>query len=323
MNATTPDIPLLDVDQWRTGSATARQRLAHRLDQALQDSGFLLVEGHGIDPGLTADIRVAAAQFFRLPEQDKAAYRTHVGGRGWIPAGGEANAFYGQTPDATRADLKESLTFGRSFATGDPTVDDVWFTPNVWPTAASPGLEALCEDYTAQVRALYVDLQQLCATALGLPEHWFTDRSASAPHTFNINRYPPREQTGVPLDGQFRVGPHTDWGVLTVLDRQPGYGGLQVQTRDGQWADAPFEAGAFTINVGDLLARWTGDRWRSTRHRVLPPPAEAPSEELISLIVFLEADPDAVISPLRDGSDYEPVTAGEYLLARADAATVS
>jgi isopenicillin N synthase-like dioxygenase len=76
------------------------------------------------------------------------------------------------------------------------------------------------------------------------------------------------------------------------------------------------------VNVADLLSRWTGERWRSTRHRVLPPSPEAPDEELISLIVFLEADVDTVIRPIAGAADFAPIVAGEYLLERAAAATV-
>ena len=94
------------------------------------------------------------------------------------------------------------------------------------------------------------------------------------PQTFNINRYPPLSATGPAKEGQYRVAPHTDWGILTILDRQPGYGGLQVQALVGTWAASPYVPGAFTVNVADLLSRWTGGRWRSTRHRVLPPPEQ-------------------------------------------------
>ena len=317
----TPDIPLLDISRWRTGSAAQRRALAQRMDAALRQSGFLLVEGHGVADGLMSDIRASASRFFALPDAAKQPYSTPVGGRGWIRQGAEANAFYGQTADPVRADLKESLTMGRTFVSGDPAVDAEWFRPNVWP-AECPELEASCEQFAGQVRQLYYELLGLCAVALELPETWFSDRAQRAPHTFNINRYPPRTETGAPLDGQFRVAPHTDWGILTILDRQPGYGGLQIQLTDGTWADAPYAPGAFTVNVADLLARWTGDQWRSTRHRVLPPPAEAPAEELISLIMFLEADPDTLIEPLRPGTSYQPVRAGEYLTERTLAATV-
>lgn len=316
-----PDIPLLDVSQWRQGGDRQRSGLAARMDSALRNSGFLMIEGHGIDPGLRERIRARAREFFRLPPDRKARYACPVGGRGWIPPGGEANAFYGQDADPERADMKESITIGRNFRTGDRGVDREWFQPNVWP-AECPELEPLCELFTQQARELYYDLLRLSAVALGLPEDTFAAQVRRGPHTFNINRYPPLSVTGAAKPGQFRVAPHTDWGILTILDRQPGYGGLQIQTLDGHWADAPYVPEAFTVNVADLLSRWTGGRWRSTRHRVLPPPPEDPDEELISLIVFLEAEVDTVITPVTGNRDLEPVVAGEWLAGRAAAATV-
>ncbi len=109
--------------------------------------------------------------------------------------------------------------------------------------------------------------------------------------TFNINRYPPLTEVGQPADGQFRIGPHTDFGTVTVLDREPGAGGLQVFVTaaddpdgPGVWQDAPYDPDALTVNIGDLLAHWTGLRWSSGRHRVLPPQAAHPDEELMSLV---------------------------------------
>jgi isopenicillin N synthase-like dioxygenase len=318
---TTPDIPLLDISLWREGSPSQRERLAARMDEALQQSGFLLLENHGVPATLRERIRAEARRFFVLPHERKARYATAVAGRGWIPQGGEANAFYGEAADPDRADMKESLTIGRNFRTGDAETDQAWFAPNVWPEEC-PGLEGLCEQFTGQVRDLYYDLLRMSATALGMAEGWFVEHTRGGPHTFNINRYPPLTATGEPKQGQFRVAPHTDWGILTILDRQPGYGGLQIQTPEGTWADAPYVEDAFTVNVADLMSRWTGERWRSTRHRVLPPPREAPDEELISLIVFLEAEVDTVIRPVAGDKDLEPVVAGEWLRAREAAATV-
>ena len=318
---TTPDIPLLDISVWREGAPSQRERLAARMDDALRQSGFLMLENHGIEAGLRDQIRAAARAFFALPNERKARYATPVAGRGWIPQGGEANAFYGEVADPDRADMKESLTIGRNFRTGDEETDNAWFAPNVWPEEC-PALEGLCEQFTTQVRELYYDLLRMSAMALGLARDYFVEHTRRAPHTFNINRYPPLSATGPAKEGQFRVAPHTDWGILTILDRQPGYGGLQIQTRDGAWADAPYVADALTVNVADLLSRWTGERWRSTRHRVLPPPPQAPDEELISLIVFLEAEVDTVIRPVAGNRDLKPVVAGEWLRTREAAATV-
>ncbi|HEY3878052.1 MAG TPA: 2-oxoglutarate and iron-dependent oxygenase domain-containing protein [Trebonia sp.] len=318
---TTPDIPLLDISVWRDGTADQRTRLAARMDQALRQSGFLLIENHGVPAALRERIRAEARTFFALPGERKRRYATPVGGRGWIPQGGEANAFYGETADPARADLKESLTNGRDFLTGDAAVDQQWFAPNVWP-AETPELRILGCEFTEQVRGLYYDLLRMGAVALGLDEDFFAGHVRRGPQTFNINRYPPLSVTGPARDGQYRVAPHTDWGILTVLDRQPGYGGLQVQGLDGSWADAPYVPDAFTVNVADLLSRWTGERWRSTRHRVLPPPAEAPAEELVSLIVFLEAEMDTVISPVAGDATLAPVVAGDWYRLRESAATV-
>jgi isopenicillin N synthase-like dioxygenase len=318
----TPNIPLLDITRWREGTGAERAGIAARMDEALCESGFLLVSEHGISASLRETIRAQARSFFTLPMECKQPYATAVAGRGWIPPGGEANAFYGEVADPERADLKESLTIGRELSTGDEETDAKWFTPNVWP-AECPGLRDRCQAFTEQVRELYYDLLRMCATALELDdENFFVSRVRGGPQTFNINRYPSLAVTGTPKEGQFRVAPHTDWGILTILDRQPGYGGLQVQNLDGTWADAPFVADALTVNVADLLSRWSGGRWRSTRHRVLPPSAQAPHEELISLIVFLEAEVGTVITPVAGETDIEPVVAGDWLREREAAATV-
>jgi isopenicillin N synthase-like dioxygenase len=317
-------IPLIDLEVWRSGTSDARGQLAERVDQALQESGFLLITGHGISPDLRAQIRATGSRFFTSDPVTKRRYRTHVGGRGWIPSGAEANAFLEATPGP--ADLKETYTSGwDGHRTGDPTVDNEWFAPNLWP-AEIPDFKRLCTTYTEQMRSLAAELLAIFATALHLERNWFTDRTDHAPHSFNLNRYPAMAETGTVSEGQYRIAPHTDFGVITILDRQPGFGGLQVDTGENDWENAPFVDDAFTINIGDLMARWTGDRWRSTRHRVLPPSDQDPNEELISLIFFFEANHDAIIDsfgpPIGRAHTYQPVTTADYLRARYSAITI-
>ena len=117
----------------------------------------------------------------------------------------------------------------------------------------------------------------------------------------NINWYPPMALAGQWNWASSRIGPHTRLlGSATILDREPGRPGLQVWTAPGRLGGRRRRApGAFTINTGDLLARWSGGRWKSNRHRVLPPEAQAPDEDLISLVYFYEADHDAVIESLQ------------------------
>ncbi|MFB0631862.1 isopenicillin N synthase family dioxygenase [Streptomyces sp. AB3(2024)] len=316
-------VPVIDLGPWRSGDPAARARTAARVDEALQAAGFLLVTGHGVDPALPARIREAARSFFRLPPGAKRPYAVSVGGRGWLGPGAEANSYAEGT--ASPPDLKESWSWAAEDPTGVPSVDAEWFRPNAWP-AEVPELRPLVTAYLAAMRALSDELLELLAVALTLPEDHFTRYTGHPTWGFNVNWYPGAATVGRPLPGQFRIGPHTDFGTVTVLDREPGAGGLQIHTDDGGWQDAPYDPAALTVNIGDLLARWTGDRWRAGRHRVLPPPAHAPAEELLSLVYFYECDPHTRVESLPAPLGrvvHEPVDSHTYLRAKLDAITVS
>lgn len=312
-------IPTIHLGAWRGGDPA----VGPVVDAALQEAGFLLVTGHGVDDALRNDVRAAARRFFALPTEVKAKYSVRIGGRGWLAPGVEAN---GQVEGVeTPPDLKESFAIGPDTPTGDAAVDDVWFPPNVWP-AEVPELRVATERYLAAMTAVSNDLLELCASALGLPLDALTTLARNPTWTFNINRYPPLTEVGEPAPGQYRIGPHTDFGTVTVLDREPGAGGLQVDIGDTGWADAPYDPAAFTVNIGDLLAHWTGLRWRSGRHRVLPPQPGSPHEELVSLVFFFELDHDAVVTPLAPpigrSAGMPPVVSAPFLKERLDAISV-
>ena len=187
-------------------------------------------------------------------------------------------------------------------------------------------LQGLVAEYTAAMRRLSDDLLALFARALGLSDNPFAALASRPTWTMNINHYPPASVVGEPEPGQFRIGPHTDFGTVTVLDREPGAGGLQVYSDAEGWEDAPWEPGALTVNIGDLLEYWSGRRWPSGRHRVLPPQPHAPEEDLVSLIYFYEANHDAVVTPLEPPigrvSGLDPVTSADFIKERLDAITV-
>ncbi|HEX5298243.1 MAG TPA: 2-oxoglutarate and iron-dependent oxygenase domain-containing protein, partial [Streptosporangiaceae bacterium] len=265
-----PSVPVIDLTPWFVPAGpdrdeAARAAVAAEVDAALRSVGFFLITGHGVPDELRARVRAQARTFFALPAETKRRYAVTVGGRGWLPPGVEANGYAEGTE--TPPDLKESYAVGADQATGDPEVDGYWFQPNVYP-AEVPGLEPAVVAYLGRMRALADELLVLCAAALGLEHDFFTRHTGHSTHTMNINWYPPMAVAGRPEAGQFRIGPHTDFGTVTVLDREPGRGGLQVWTEQDGWEDAPYVPGAFTINTGDLLARWSGGRWKSNRHRV-------------------------------------------------------
>ena len=171
-------------------------------------------------------------------------------------------------------------------------------------------------------RRLALTLTEVFAVALGLPAGWFTpfvDRSTT---TMRSIRYERHAGDAVPLPGQQRMGAHTDYGMVTVLYAEQ-VAGLQIVAPDGDWIDVIPEADALVINLGDLTAQWTNDQWRSTVHRVVPPPAavDGPVERR-SAAFFLDANWDAVVEclPTCTTADnpprYSPVTAGEHLMAK-------
>ncbi|MFC1433386.1 isopenicillin N synthase family dioxygenase [Streptacidiphilus sp. N1-3] len=320
-----PRIPVIDLAPWLSDDPEARARTAAAVDAALSQAGFLLVTGHGVSREEREQVRAAARAFFALPTEVKQRYGVSVGGRGWLAKGAEANGYSEGTE--TPPDLKESWTVGADQPIGDPEIDAFWFQPNRWPEAEAPALRKAVEDYLARMRVVADEVLRLLGAALGQDPTFFTDHTAHPSYTLNINWYPGTGVVGEPQPGQFRIGPHTDFGTVTLLDRQQGKGGLQVYIapEDGGigWEDAPYDPDALTVNIGDLMARWTGDRWKSGRHRVLPPSPEAPEEDLMSLVYFYECDVHTTVQPVGGPVAYPPVDSSDYLRAKLEAISVS
>ncbi len=319
----TPAIPLIELPgEADLAAGRVDPALLADLDSALQTSGFLLLSGHGIPQALADGLRAQALTFFRAPAEAKQPLRAPVGGRGWIAYGDEANA--GAEGIETPPDRKESYTIGAQTPTGDPALDAVWFPPNVYPSAL-PELQADAERWTGLAKAAADRLLALMALALGEPADLFTRHTDRSSWGLNLNWYPALEAGHPSLPGQYRIGAHTDFGTVTLLDRQTGRGGLQVDLPGTGWVDVPYVPGALTINVGDLLARWTGDRWRSTRHRVLMPPSEVPTEELVSLVFFYETNVGThveTLPPPLSTRQYPPVSSHDFLADKMAAITV-
>jgi isopenicillin N synthase-like dioxygenase len=308
----------VDLDRWRRGSPDARAAVAAAFDASMREAGFIVLVGHGVDHHLSESLRAAALEFFELDDATKATYRAEaLGTRGWLPTGAEANAY--ASGEESPPDLKESYVCTTSELPGHEGV-----LPALWPDEV-PGLRAAANAFLAAVEAVHLELLGLAATAIGLEDTGYFAHRAGMGSALNINWYPPLTRVGPPAPGQWRIGPHTDFGTITVLDRQPGLGGLQVQLDDGSWVDAPWVPDSLLVNGGDLMAAWSNGRWRSAPHRVLPPAKSAPDESLVSLIYFCEADPDVVIAPL-PGLDrptaFEPFRAGDYLQEKLDRISV-
>jgi isopenicillin N synthase-like dioxygenase len=190
----------------------------------------------------------------------------------------------------------------------------------------TPELEPAVEAWIAQGLRLATELLEIVARAIGGPADLFTQHSTNPVHSLGIARYLPASIAGPPVDGQYRIGPHTDFGMVTILDREPSVRPLEVQLRDGTWVDAPWVEGSMTVNIGDLLTYWTGGRCRSNPHRLRVPPTERADEELVSLVLFVEGDPDALMVPLAPpighAVDWPPMTVLAHLQRQMAAITV-
>ena len=318
----TQAIPVIDIAGLFSADPAARATVGRALDRACTDLGFLIVSGHGVPDSLVERIRSVSRQFFALPLEDKKALAMPPDRyRGYIAPGNEALAY--SLDDVTPPDLKES------FSTGPHNVPDNdysrsarpanFFAANMWPDV--PGFRTTWEEYYAAMEQLAGTLMRGFALGLGLPETYFDAAIDRHITNFSVLHYPP--QTIPPLPGQLRAGAHTDYGSLTILKTDESPGGLQVHGLDGAWIDVPFIPGTFVVNLGDLMAEWTNDRWRSTLHRVVNPPAEAgAAADRISMAFFHQPNYDAVIECLPTCTDaahppkYGRTTSGEHVWAK-------
>jgi isopenicillin N synthase-like dioxygenase len=252
-------LPVIDVAPlvYGTGDTTA---VATDLDRACREHGFFYVSGHGVSEELQDRLDRAARDFFALPEAEKAEIGMARGGkawRGWFPFEGELTS--------GRPDRKEGLYLGAEVGPDHPQVQSG--TPlhgaNLFP-AHVPDLRAAVLEYLEAMTVLGHTLMRGLALALGLDPGWFDEHLTADPLIlFRIFRYPPEAGVDEPNWG---VAEHTDYGLLTIL-RQDRLGGLQVHAPSG-WIDAPPLPGTFVCNLGDMLERMTGGRYRSTPHRV-------------------------------------------------------
>lgn len=294
-----------------------------RLDEACAAIGFFQVVGHGVPAGAIEDMERATAAFFALPMAEKLACRpAHAGvNRGYAAPGSEALAYSLGVDTAAPPDLFEAFNVGAEMDGPPPAGLESVFPPNIWPPRPA-GLRPALLAYFDEVVALAHRLTDLFALALGLTPDFFAAATDHSTDTLRVNHYERRAGEPEPVAGQMRMGPHTDYGILTVLhaDQVPG---LQIVAPDGRWQDVQPDPGAFLVNLGDLTAEWTNDRWRSTLHRVVPPPdvAGGPARRR-SVALFHDGNDDAVIEclPTCCSADrpprYPPVRAGDHLRAK-------
>jgi isopenicillin N synthase-like dioxygenase len=303
-------IPVIDIGNLRSDRLSDRQAVAHEIHQAAREIGFFYITNHGISEAVIAQTLAEAKRFFDLPLEVK--QRVAIA-HSPISRGYEPLAY--QTLDENAApDLKEGYYIGIDRGQDDPLVQAGTFNhgANQW-LPDLPGWREQMELYFSQMLELARLLCRGLALSLEVEEHYF-DRLVDNPMAIlRLLHYPPHPaQTGT---HQFGCGAHTDWGAITIL-WQDQNGGLEVCTAQGEWIEATPIEGTFVINLGDMMARWTNDRYQSTPHRVI----NRSGRERYSIPFFFDPNYYALVEciPTCCSADhppqYPPITAGEHIM---------
>lgn len=307
-------IPLIDLEgNVDAGIATAGHAAA-ALYQALSTVGFAYIRGHGVAPATTAAAFAASREFHASTLAQKQSIAINAFHRGYMGMA-TSTIVTSSVARVTRPNMSESLMLMHELPPDDPALlaGEPLQGPNQWPHWL-PDFKPRIEQYLREVDATARYLVHLITISLGLPVHTL-DRHFERPTTFlRALHYPPQEPGP---DDQFGSAPHTDYGIITLL-AQDRTGGLQVRPRGGDWIDAPPVADTFVLNVGDMLARWTNNRFVSTPHRVV----NRSGGDRYSLPYFFDPGVDTMIECLPTCTDaanppqYSPVRYGDYLLER-------
>ncbi len=318
-------VPIVDISGFAEGSSQRRADIAALVDEAYCTVGFLQVMGHGVSPALVEEMFAVNTEYF---DQPLAAKLEHVmppaWNRGYSPPGAEALSYSAGVE--TPPDVFQAFNAGAQIHTTDPATrperHQTLYRTNIWPEMPAR-MGEVWQEYIDAVSTLAQHMLEILSVAQGLDPDYFPSRADQAPDVVRALDY--RSFGDAPmLDGQMRLGAHSDYGMCTMLsaDAVPG---LQLLDPSGVWHDVTPLPGAYLVNVGDMLAVWTNDRYRSTVHRVVPAARGAPMTRR-SVAYFHEANPDAVIEPVPGCVDsehpqrYAPGTAGDHLLAKLSSA---
>jgi len=308
----TEQLPVIDLTGLDSADRIALHRIARDIGKACRTIGFFYIVNHSV-----ASIPAAFAQsarFFAQPLAAKQALaiETVGGNRGY------SGLLHEALDPAMGADMKEAFNIGLELAPDDPELvaGAPFRSLNAWPDL--PDFRKTLLGYFDDCIGLGQRIHRAFALDLGLQPGFFEDKLERSLATLRLLHYP-----ALPADsasGQISAGEHTDYGNITLLATDD-VGGLEVRTRQGEWIVAPVMPGAFVVNIGDCLMRWTNDIYVSTPHRVV----NRSGRERYSIAFFLDPNPGAIVEaipscvPEGEKAKYPPISAADYLKMRLDA----
>tara|TARA_R110000868_G_scaffold100722_6_gene277126 strand:+ start:8056 stop:9030 length:975 start_codon:yes stop_codon:yes gene_type:complete len=256
-------LPVIDISGLRSADSAVRKSVGDEIRAACLDLGFMYIVGHGVSAETRSAVFAETAAFFALPEERKLALdmKNSVGNAGYEPMRAQTLET-GAPPD-----LKEGFYIGEELSLDHPRVLAGGFNlgPNQWPEDV-PEFRNVMSDYYDEMLVLGELLMRGVALSLRLEEDFFADFCTEPLAGLRLLHYPPQPANAHP--DEKGCGAHTDFGGITML-MQDDNGGLQVMGADGEWLHAPPMADSYIVNLGDMVARWTNDTYRSTLHRVV------------------------------------------------------
>ena len=259
-------IPVLDIGPFLAGETEARERLGHDIGKAAADTGFLVITNHGIPQSLIDGCFAAASAFFDRDEAFKLALKVGDLNIGYLPYGAQI-VRTSKINVNTKPNLSESFYIVNDLARDDPRIiaGDPLYGLNRWPPDM-PGFKAATMAYIAAMTVLADKMVSAVATAMDLSPDYFTHAFTNEPtRTLRLMRYPRHDGAD---DNQFGFAPHIDTNFLTLL-AQSALPGLEVRTAQGEWIRPAPIPGAFVVNTGEMLGRYSNDRFIPTPHRVI------------------------------------------------------
>lgn len=291
------EIPVIDLAALVAGDDDPAAIAA--LGEACTRIGFVYVKNHGVPPSLIAAMAEQAARFFDRPMDEKMEIVLDRRMRGYLPL--NYRSLEGDPRGGTSQ--QEGFWVGHDRPT-DP--DSPLDGPNRWP-AGQPELQPVMLAYFDAVESLATVLQRCFALALGLERDFFDPYFTAPLSRLKLNHYPP--QDAPERDDEIGVVSHCDSGGFTIL-WQDDNGGLEIQTKDGDWVGAPPIEGTFVINIGNVMQIWTNGRFSSTPHRVI----NRSGNDRHSIPLFVNPHHGATVGPLIGEPDrtFEPLVYGDY-----------
>ena len=271
--------------------------------------GFGYIINHGIEKTLIEQLFQVSKQFHSQPLSEKMRVALDHNHRGYIAINTSTDV-NSKLADVKKPNQSESFMMMREDKSELP---DVYLSgPNQWPKLEN--FKEVLEKYTFNMTKLGRNLMRLALLSSGVRDLSVMQSLDTPTIWLRLLHYPPISKNS-PSD-LYGSAPHTDFGCLTIL-AQDDIGGLQVQTREGEWIDVPKLEGSFVVNVGDMLSRYTNGLLRSTPHRVI----NKSGKERFSCPFFFDPHTNAVVQPLKGTGKpkFSPINFGEFLREELEA----